>query len=366
MMAVPRRPQRAADQEPDTHVNGKVDPSAAAADAPEAASVVVEPAPAPASPDDAAEPEADSATVESETTRLPVLADETALATPTAPSLRPDPGLYAVLGLDPSVSDALIQTTYRRQAAKLMGSGANDSQALKQLNVAYEVLGNPVRRTEYDRLRMMQLLAPSAAPTPIRPGAKAVTRVTKRRRPRHAVQPRYAGIGDVLVVLTVVGLAVVAGALLIPRLSVNLSALNALQAVLPLSNSTRRVIDVTVTAVPTPQPTATPLPSVSARYANSTVNVSNPTPAQNAPESVQLRLRRDGQPVPGSDVWATVQYRTTEERWPATGTVKTDANGAATITFNIGAATPNYPVTVHVFTKADDQQLSWTTTFTPQ
>ena len=44
----------------------------------------------------------------------------------------------------------------------------------------------------------------------------------------------------------------------------------------------------------------------------------------------------------------------------------TDATGAATITFNIGGATPNYPVTVHVFTRADDdQQLSWSTSFTP-
>jgi hypothetical protein len=65
------------------------------------------------------------------------------------------------------------------------------------------------------------------------------------------------------------------------------------------------------------------------------------------------------------DVWTTVDYRTTQERWPATGTVKTDATGAATITFNIGAATPNYEVTVHAFTQTDDQQLTWSTTFTP-
>ena len=45
--------------------------------------------------------------------------------------------------------------------------------------------------------------------------------------------------------------------------------------------------------------------------------------------------------------------------------MKTDASGAASITFNIGAATPNYPVTVRVYTTVDDQQLSWTTTFTP-
>ena len=60
-----------------------------------------------------------------------------------------------------------------------------------------------------------------------------------------------------------------------------------------------------------------------------------------------------------------MRYRTTTERWPATGGVKTDNNGNASITFNVGDATPNYPVTVTVFTQAGDQQLSWTTTFTP-
>jgi hypothetical protein len=344
MMAVPRRADRAADQEADTQVNGKLEL------------------------EESSEPESEAQS-EPETTLLPVLADEAAdLATPALPApnplVKPDPGLYAVLGLDPSASDVQIQTTYRRMAARVLG-GSGDNQALRQLNIAHEVLGNPVRRAEYDRLRVSQSLV-SGTPTPIRPGAKTTARITKRRRPRHAVIPRYAGLGDVVVVLVVVGLAVVAGALLIPRLSINLSALNALQAVMPLSNTTRRVIDVTVTAVPTVQATATPLPSVSARYASSTVSVSDPNPAQNSNESVQVRIRRDGQAVPSSDVWATVTYRTTEERWPSTGAVKTDQTGAATITFNIGAATPNYPVTVHVFTEAEDQQLSWSTTFTPR
>ncbi|MBV9582724.1 MAG: DnaJ domain-containing protein [Chloroflexi bacterium] len=303
-----------------------------------------------------------------ETTRLPVLAEQPALPAPRpdAPAIKADPGLYAVLGLDPSVSDWEIQTTYRRMASRLTGNSSRDNQSLKQLNVAYEVLGNPARRTEYDRQRLHQALV-AGTPTPIRPGAKSASRTTRRRRPRSIVQPSYAGLGDVMVVLTVVGLAVVAGFLLIPRLSINLSALNALQVVLPLTSAApRRVIDVTVTAVPTAAPTATPLPSVAARYAGSTVSVSNPTPAPNTPESVQIHLRRDGQPLANYDVWSSVEYRTTQERWPATGTVKTDPSGAATITFNIGSATPDYPVTVHVYTQADDQQLSWSTTFTPQ
>jgi len=288
-----------------------------------------------------------------------------ALPTP-GPRLPPDPGLYAVLRLDPSASDAEIQTTYRRQAARLLGSGSNDIQALKQLNVAYEVLGNPVRRAEYDRLRLTPVMS-VRAPTPARPDAKAAGPVKRRRRPRQAVQPRYAGLGDVLVVLMVVGLAVLAGVLIIPRLSINLSSLSVVQSVLPLSNnSARRTLEATATSVPsTPVPTATPQPGLAARFLGTSVSVSNPTPPRGSTESVIVRLRRDGQPAANVDVWSTVQYRTTEERWPATGAVKSDASGNATIAFNIGAATPNYPVTVHVFAQVTDQQLTWSTTFTP-
>src|SRR4051794_28398494 len=104
MMAVPRRSERAADQEaepePDTHVNGKVEASAS-----------------PSVEDEAIEPEA-------ETSLLPVLADQASLTVPRpVPNVNVDPGLYAVLGLDPQASDAQIQTAYRRLASKLMGGG---------------------------------------------------------------------------------------------------------------------------------------------------------------------------------------------------------------------------------------------------
>ena len=284
------------------------------------------------------------------------------------PGLRlpPDPGLYAVLRLDPSASDAEIQTTYRRLAARLLGSGSNDIQALKQLNVAYEVLGNPVRRAEYDRLRLTPLKS-VATPAPTRPGAKTAAPVKRRRRPRQAVQPRYAGLGDVVVVLMVVGLAVLAGVLIIPRLSINLSALNVVQSVLPLSNtSSRRATEPTITpSAATAVPTATPQPGVAASFLGSTVSVSNPTPARGSTETVVVRLRRDGKPAANIDVWSTVKYRTTEERWPAAGAVRTDASGAASIAFNVGSATPDYPVTVNVVAQVNDQQLTWSTTFTP-
>jgi hypothetical protein len=92
-----------------------------------------------------------------------------------------------------------------------------------------------------------------------------------------------------------------------------------------------------------------------------------PEPPQNTAETVMIRLRRDGQPASNFDVWAVVAYRTVEERWPATGSIKTDGAGAASITFNVGQATPNYPVTVRVYAQVDDtQQLTWSTSFTPR
>jgi DnaJ domain len=292
-------------------------------------------------------------------------AHSTALALPSP--LLADPGLYAVLGLDPSASGSEIQTTYRRQAARLLSDGWSEGPTLRQLNVAYEVLGNPVRRAEYDRARTLHLLAPGPPP-PRPPAVKRATGATRRRRPRHIVQPRYAGLGDVFVVLVVVLLAVGAGALIIPRVSINLSGLNALANVVPGTGTVRRVSDATATpaAIATRAPTPTVRPGLADRFAGSTVNVSSPTPAQNTPESIVIRLRRDGQPAANLDVWATLDYRTTAERWPATGSVKTDANGAATITFNVGRATPGYPVQVHVFAQVDDQQLSWSTSFTPR
>jgi hypothetical protein len=349
MSPVPRRSKRAVSPDADKPVNGTLESGAPAHEP--AANGAVHPNGHTTSPN--------------ELGRDPVGSPPAGVLAIPGPRLPPDPGLYAVLRLDPSASDAEIQTTYRRQAARLLGSGSNEIQALKQLNVAYEVLGNPVRRAEYDRLRLTPV-KPVSTPVEMRQGAKTAAPIKRRRRPRQAVQPRYAGLGDVVVVLMVVGVAVLAGVLLIPRLSFNLSALNVVQSVLPLSNTaSRRATEPTVTPAATAAPTATPQPGVAASFLGSTVSVSNPKPAPGSTETVVVRLRRDGQPAANVDVWSTVQYRTTEERWPATGAVKTDASGAASIAFNIGAATPDYPVTVHVFAQVNDQHLTWSTTFTP-
>src|ERR1700694_100470 len=130
MMAVPRRSRRAADGEVETPVNGTVDPPTTPSSDPSENGTVVHALAVPS-------PELNGSA------REPPI--EPHAADGPGPQVPADPGLYAVLGLDPSVPDALIQTTYRRQAARLQGSGANDNAALRQLNVAYEVLGNPVR-----------------------------------------------------------------------------------------------------------------------------------------------------------------------------------------------------------------------------
>lgn len=282
------------------------------------------------------------------------------LSSAPGPVAQADPGLYAILGLDPSATDAEIQTTYRRRAAQLSSRGSRDRYALRQLNVAYEVLGNPFRRADYDRLRTTAANQQPHADE-VHRSTKVAAPVARRRRPRHAVQPRYAGLGDVFVVLMVVGLAVVAGLLIVPRLSINLSALNALSAIVP--GTARRAVDATTATSATPGlPT-----SVDARFSASTVNVSNPNPPRNSAQNVVVKLKRDGQPAANVEVWANVAYYSTRERWPSTGTVKTDASGSATISFNVGGATPDFPVEVRAYALVDDQPaLAGSTTFTPR
>ena len=144
MMAVPRRSRRAADGESELPVNGTLPLPIAAADTAENGAQSHPPETLPTDSNGSAQ----------DTAIEPLAANGLARTSPIeahpadgpGPRLAADPGLYAVLGLDPSVSDALIQTTYRRQAARLGGSGSNDNARLRQLNVAYEVLGNPVRR----------------------------------------------------------------------------------------------------------------------------------------------------------------------------------------------------------------------------
>src|SRR3954464_836317 len=66
------------------------------------------------------------------------------------------PDLYGVLGIDPRASDDIIRYAYRKKAAKLMDARWRPGRAarrLAELNAAYEILGKPDRRADYDRQR---------------------------------------------------------------------------------------------------------------------------------------------------------------------------------------------------------------------
>ena len=66
------------------------------------------------------------------------------------------PDLYAVLGVDPRSSDDIIRYAYRKKAARLHDARWRPGRAarrLAELNAAYEILGKPDRRSDYDRQR---------------------------------------------------------------------------------------------------------------------------------------------------------------------------------------------------------------------
>ena len=78
----------------------------------------------------------------------------------TTPDALPGvPDLYAVIGVDARASDDTIRYAYRRRAAQLLDARWRPGRAarrLAELNAAYEILGKPDRRADYDRQRMRQ------------------------------------------------------------------------------------------------------------------------------------------------------------------------------------------------------------------
>ena len=72
----------------------------------------------------------------------------------------------------------------------------------------------------------------------------------------------------------------------------------------------------------------------------SAVKVSDPAPLRRTEISITVHLGRDATPVVGAPVYLINHYKTVEERFPPNdGTVQTNVNGDATLTFNIGDAT---------------------------
>lgn len=76
--------------------------------------------------------------------------------------------LYEILQVDPSVDQEVIRTAYRALAQRFhpdLNSSPQAAELMKQVNEAYGVLSDPVKRAAYDR----RLTPPSLTPAAGRP-----------------------------------------------------------------------------------------------------------------------------------------------------------------------------------------------------
>lgn len=241
-----------------------------------------------------------------------------------------------------------------------MNAGRREAIRLRRLNAAYEIVGNPARRADYERVPLAGAAASghaegAAVPLPGRPSSVGA---------RHLAHPRrLGGGGDAVAAVAVCALAFLAAVLLIPHVNVDLSSLSVVAKIVGFGSGTSQV-PLNVTAAGTPA-AATTLPAASAAN-GTTVTVSDPSPAPNTNETLQIRVADDGQPLASQNVWAIVTYHTTQERWPAAGTVPTDSSGVASIAFNTGYATPELPVQIAVYSDTTGTTTPIaTTSFTP-
>jgi len=308
-----------------------------------------------------------------------------------------EPDLYAILGVDPLSSDEVIRYAYRRRAARLHERRWRPAQAVRQLaelNAAYEILGKPDRRADYDtrrvrRAALEQALDGGESADDLLAYGRVLPSGQRREGPRLRIGAA-GGLVEVVVILMVIGLALYAalsvlsaGSLIdlskVVELSENFgltsrrrvattpsaTAAPVLTAV-PSQNAPSATLVPTPAAASGPSAAAAPKPSATG-FAGSLAQVSNPAPPRRSEVSVIVQVLRDGLPVPGAQVFAVVHFKTLDERWPAgAGTQSTDANGSATISFNIGDATPGFAVNVDLIALVEGEQLQLQTSFTPR
>ena len=310
------------------------------------------------------------------------------------------PDLYAVLGVDARSSDDIIRYAYRKKAAKLVDAGWRPGRAARQLaelNAAYEILGKPDRRADYDRqrarlyyyqqaVREEQLLDDSTALPPGSSRGQRSKRGAPGWRPR---APR--GLLEAVAIIGVVIVAIYAGYTVLGNSSiVDLGGLQDAGAALglpvrPRTAPTASPVPVLAAPTPTPRqvivpavtlpsPAATTAPTAAAKPATtgpvrSSVRVSNPTPPRRSEINVVMKLTRgdENRPVVGAPVHLIAYYRTVQERFPAgDATVATNEIGEAMIVFNVGDATAGFPVTVEAIAMVDGEEHKAQGTFVPR
>jgi curved DNA-binding protein CbpA len=81
------------------------------------------------------------------------------------------PDLYKLLQVDSEADPEVIQAAYRRLAQKFhpdLATGVGAAERMVLINSAWEVLGDPIRRAEYDHQRELARTRPEpAAPEPV-------------------------------------------------------------------------------------------------------------------------------------------------------------------------------------------------------
>ena len=119
--------------------------------------------------------------------------------------MREPDDLYAFLQVDPSADPEVIQAVYRRLALRYhpdRNKSLEAAEMMKRLNLAYEVLSDPVRRAAYDRARVSE-----------GPPTDDATHLQTRRssdepiyeRPRNRVFEWLANLPRVRVLVTLAG-----------------------------------------------------------------------------------------------------------------------------------------------------------------
>jgi len=175
----------------------------------------------------------------------------------TPDGLPGEPDLYGILGVDPLASDDVIRYTYRRRAAGLHERRWRPSQAVRhlaELNAAYEILGKPDRRADYDRRRVRRAF--------VQPNLNGSARMTtghgrglpsgQRHERRRLRVGRAGGLVEIVAILTVIALAwYVAATLMSAPALVDLSKVVEIGDSLGLTTRRRG---------PTPTPATAPTP----------------------------------------------------------------------------------------------------------
>ena len=108
---------------------------------------------------------------------------------------------YKVLQVDPEAEDEVIQAAYRRLARKYhpdLAATAEAATRMAAINVAWELIGDPAARQDFDRARSIEAkapLTPAPAPGPTRASPARSPRSplplkSRSPRTRSAVSPR--------------------------------------------------------------------------------------------------------------------------------------------------------------------------------